>query len=516
MVYLLRRDRKKQRLAKTKNNMVIAILILFSIFMWLKNIDSTSTKSSELLLSPLLRELASSKTALIKPSLQKTKKENSPTSSSEVVVDLQELKGTLASKKGGKNLISRVKPKLVLHVGPQKTATTTIQMGVLGHRKLQAPLETDNYKVINFGWSDFENLDINCLQKLPMGIQVEDRKKIDDNKNKCDISLWNKLLNLYDQANDNNGGMNVIHSNEYFSNVPRNKEVKELFRSLLEKWDVHVIMVYRTLDTWYPSMYAEFRTKGMFKKQKNKVWRRYFYENTRQITFPEWFEMTWKDVDTTFGDPLGTKMFYEDVFGKERVKIIDMFSSDKVDIIYRFVCKHIPGGAPNTCKHLKNMKKKLIDRNKSEDLLINEDLIAVSAIQFFRSEAYLQRKMEKIWKCSMPGRHQATLDIQNKVEEMSLGNSSFILPRVSLTFEQIERLINRTYVSDKMASQPRSIEQIKVDIRNKIDKYSSVNTTAVLEMESWERYFKSTDYLKDCNPEVTNEWLQRNVQSGSI
>eukprot|EP00751_Fragilariopsis_kerguelensis_P004212 CAMPEP_0170811390 /NCGR_PEP_ID=MMETSP0733-20121128/35232_1 /TAXON_ID=186038 /ORGANISM="Fragilariopsis kerguelensis, Strain L26-C5" /LENGTH=200 /DNA_ID=CAMNT_0011167543 /DNA_START=179 /DNA_END=778 /DNA_ORIENTATION=- len=200
--------------------MVIAILILFSIFMWLKNIDSTSTKSSELLLSPLLRELASSKTALIKP-------------------------------------------KLVLHVGPQKTATTTIQMGVLGP-KLLAPLETDNYKVINFGWSDFENLDINCLQKLPMGIQVEDREKIDDNKNKCDISLWNKLLNLYDQANDNNGGMNVIHSNEYFSNVPRNKEVKELFRSLLEKWDVHVIMVYRTLDTWYPSMYAEFRTKGMF------------------------------------------------------------------------------------------------------------------------------------------------------------------------------------------------------------------------------------------------------------
>lgn len=221
--------------------------------------------------------------------------------------------------------------------------------------------------------------------------------------------------------------------------------------------------------------------------------------------------MTWVDVDGAFGDPLGTKMFYDEVFGEDKVKVLELVTPDKVGIIYRFTCA-IPG-TEHACQALKKLIRPPASRNKSMILPLNEDLIAVRSRLFFPSSEFVMRKK---WKCDIPGRHIAGLAIKKKIEEetnLSVTDAIVeIVPHDCLTSRQFALLVSRTHDSDiAMASEPRSLEQIEEEVSKNSAKFCSVNGTAVMEMESWERYFKSTDYLVNCEDGVTNAWLQRDI-----
>ena len=96
------------------------------------------------------------------------------------------------------------KPKLILHVGPQKTATTTIQFLVQEESKA---LQKDNYKVIDFNFRQIGVVFNDCF-----GVQN-------------DCGMWDELTNRFDEAFANS--YNIISINEELSNLPVNNKFRK-------------------------------------------------------------------------------------------------------------------------------------------------------------------------------------------------------------------------------------------------------------------------------------------------
>ncbi len=127
------------------------------------------------------------------------------------------------------------KPKLFLHVGPRKTATTTIQISVLRSPDYVSPVLAgkDNIVNIDYDWSAGVALAEQCMDLLP-----------DD----CDMDHWHAFVIRLDNAYEKK--QNVIVSNEALSLIQGNEHTKKLMLTLTEKWDVRIIIAYRSIETW--------------------------------------------------------------------------------------------------------------------------------------------------------------------------------------------------------------------------------------------------------------------------
>mmetsp|Transcript_15058 Transcript_15058/g.18365 ORF Transcript_15058/g.18365 Transcript_15058/m.18365 type:complete len:504 (-) Transcript_15058:51-1562(-) len=393
------------------------------------------------------------------------------------------------------------KPKLVLHVGPRKTATTSIQQSMLyteltkRHHNIPSPdndkidemFKKDNYTIVWHGWSATEQISEQCFQKLHP----------DPSKDKCDYTLWNQLLAKYDDAYQN--GSHVLQSEEAFSIIPRTEEVKKILQKLKEKWDVHIILVHRTLDSWIPSMFTEYRLPGVYRKT-NRIWKKWDYIEPRQLTFPQWFDMMWPTLDTVEGDPLGTKEWFEEIFGSQSVHVMEMTLPDQKDVTLRFVCDTLDeiSEAPNACKFFTKRKKRIGKRNQGQILPLNEDLIMMKGWHKYLSSKLhhmypdddngpgiyynmIDGKRTRMKICQIIERHQAALKF---IDYMSSKNLTFEkdMPRVCMNDEMTAKLANRTYYSDKtMALSPRSYDEIYNSIKGNF-KFCSVDVEKVVPM----------------------------------
>jgi len=423
------------------------------------------------------------------------------------------------SKSIHKNEISiqnKTKPKLVLHVGPRKTATTTIQMGVLymeqTHRVAGVPTPkqdavdsfflADNYKIVWHGWEATERIIIECFQKLDP----------DSAKDECNHDLWNDVLAKFDAAYDQ--GHNVIMSEEAFSIVPRTEEVKQLLQKLKDKWDVHILIVHRPLDSWLPSMYAEYRLKGLFKKGSSESWWLWNFRDPRQLTFPEWFEMAWPKLDDVEGDPIGTMKWYEEIFGSEAIHVMEMVIPNQPDITVRFVCDALSeiSEAPRACEYFTQNQHKIMKRNSASILPLNEDLLVMKLwnkvlrgqLKYPYSEEVkkawfkkMNKQEEKVQKCHIVERHEASLKL---IDYMSSKNLTFEhdLPSVCLNDEQMTLIANRTFYTDKvMGMNPRSYDEILHSVQNSL-KLCSVDAGAEKTISMFQDWFLSIELIDYC------------------
>jgi len=423
------------------------------------------------------------------------------------------------------SIIKSEKPKLVLHVGPRKTATTSIQMGVLYMEQtkrfagMASPKQDlmdkvflmNNYKIIYHGWAASERIVLECFHKLDP----------DPAKDECNYDLWNDLIAKFDEAYDQ--GRNVLMSEEAFSIVPHTHEVKELFQKLKEKWDVHIIIVHRPLEAWFPSMYAEYRIRGMYNKQ-NKHWLHYTSEDPKpkEETLPEWFDMVWPKIDDVEADPIGTIKWYEELFGSQAIHLQEMFIPNQPDITVRFVCDALSeiSEVPRACEHVKRRAQKTLSRNSAAILPLNEDLVILKVSNKMfggKTKHAYPEEIKHEWfkrnnltyeyseRCHNYERHEATLLFR---ELLSSKNLTFEkdLPSVCLNEEQINMLANRTFYTDKMMSlNPRSYDDIIHSIKNN---YKFCNVDAEKVMVMFKDWFKSGNFIEYCgwnNPFATED-----------
>eukprot|EP00957_Ditylum_brightwellii_P099599 7586632-Ditylum_brightwellii.AAC.1 len=143
------------------------------------------------------------------------------------------------------------KPIAVLHVGPHKTGTTSIQE--TSHEYIDT-LVKDNYIAI-----DYDDSILNLRQKRhspAKNIAFCSCPKYQDEHSKyCSISYYNETKELFsDPSAPVFRHMNLLLSHESFDKDC--VDVAEV-RSIFAQWDVRVIVGYRRFFEWAVSLYGE-------------------------------------------------------------------------------------------------------------------------------------------------------------------------------------------------------------------------------------------------------------------
>ena len=417
------------------------------------------------------------------------------------------------------------KPKLFLHVGPRKTATSTMQLTYFKPRDrlwnstkkknnniYKSAVTADNLYVFDFNWGSIISIITDCFRPLTMMSSVAASTDNDNQTAVCDT--WDMLMGeKLDEVHKM--GMNVIISNEGFSLVPkeRNRVISGMFRKLQEKWDVTVFVTYRPLETWYYSIYREQRSQGMINKG-TEDWRRFQYSYPFDITIPDWFDLYWGGPNQSelrkryvargdvsglgLGEPLETKELYESIFGRDRVKTIMLYPSkdDKRDFAERFICDDLLN-AKNAC-NLTRVVGPPIARRKGDEFDFDEDLLLMRAFR----EGLIPRKASPFLRigCIYPQRHGVVERLKKKMRELETDILDF--PRLCLSSERLEELKRRSWDAEMaMAEPPRSREEFERDFNKASKRYCTLDPDKALDVDWVRPYLESEAFRRNCQDE---------------
>ena len=199
-------------------------------------------------------------------------------------------------------------PTLIMHLGPRKTATTSIQM-VLSHFKRKTTyLSQDSFVYLNR-----ERINIR-----------RDEKKFRGRFEQLRLS-----------------GTNVIYSNENLSYEIATEEDFYMLKNALPGWDIRVVATYRRYFDWYLSEYQQEVDQGLVRGFKARNLLRY-YETTKINTI-------FSPLDLSFINRWRRHFKKFHIFNMH-----DSQNSNATNEIYeRFVCEVIPE-AKHTCQAIKN------------------------------------------------------------------------------------------------------------------------------------------------------------------
>jgi hypothetical protein len=338
------------------------------------------------------------------------------------------------------------KPTLVLHVGPLKTGSTTIQTLVLNNKKIAKALSMDNVTVGDayFNFVYMGKLIDQCLQ-VP---------------HECDHSIVNEYFKSINADYQPDPHLTVIKSCETYSVLPNNKLTKELLRTLQDKWNVKVLVVYRRLTSWLPSRYTQARKGHMFRSRAG-TFKPYPRPNRKTgMTFPMFYDQM---TDREKRDSLVTKEYYDEVFGPEHVRVLDMHAQEGLAV--EFVCKGL--NASRACETIKGWENKVA--NSNDIFKLDHDLLVLEA----HRQGLIQGK-------SFVSRHEATQAVQRQLE---LGNMTMAdLPQTCLSQEHQDIMWERSLLMENLLTRnPLPEKELRQDFESKLGRFCSVNASAVLQ-----------------------------------
>lgn len=128
------------------------------------------------------------------------------------------------------------KPRLILHVGPGKTGTSSIQSFLYKNQLGAALLRNDS------AYGQY-------IKAFPL-VFTKDRLRVDEI-----FQTTNFSENLAEHARLNH---TVIISNEFLGDIPRrNEAVWQAFREAFAPFDVTILVTYRRFFDWWLSMYTQ-------------------------------------------------------------------------------------------------------------------------------------------------------------------------------------------------------------------------------------------------------------------
>lgn len=252
------------------------------------------------------------------------------------------------------NSTSMGKPLLVLHVGPRKTGTTTIQMSLGFDDSIKRTMRQDNFTIVNFNYLKFKALIKSCF----------------DRKDECDEKRggWNHLKMLYRIATRST---NAIHSVENYSTIPSDPYTIERIRSLQELYIIRVIIVYRPAHEWLISAYAQYE-KWLLYNTRMQVWADWNDKQKRpRSSFTEYFDQFFPDHIT---DSLHTYDLFSKIFGSDAISVMSMPPGNALK--EEFFCRALQNEAPKTCSAVVAENKKSPEEsnhNPSSHFLFEED-----------------------------------------------------------------------------------------------------------------------------------------------
>ena len=362
---------------------------------------------------------------------------------------------------------SNSKPKLIIHVGPQKTATTTIQLLIQQNAEVRNALKKDNYIVIS-------SFDYSKIRKV---------------YNKCfltqiNCTMWDFFAKrLEDEHGENN---NVIWSNEELVNLPMNNFTIPLWRSLLNRWNIQVLIFHRPFHQWIYSMYLQDRKRLMYRSGPNQ-WIDDFGHQSDIKHFTQWLRDHKKSNAVNLRDTMAVKATFEELYGSSRVHVLDMMASHGVEM--EFLSNDIIN-APHAVEAFERQGEQIKQNPALLKVIerMDTDLIIVQGHRQHLGD--LSQGSKRI---------ERRMKLESKLKELNMTTAD--LPTVCISKQQEDWLWDRTLHTQRMFSRhPLSEEELRSQFAIERKKWCDVNARALMWNSTWKDYLSSCEFQNiGCN-----------------
>jgi hypothetical protein len=378
------------------------------------------------------------------------------------------------------NLDSR--PHLVIHVGPQKTGSTTLQHVWAAPKELGNVLREDNflYEYVNIHRGTFD-CDVDG-----------------DVYTNCKAS--NELLQLFEKASREQKHLLISDENldERFAGALRDAIDDRKFR-------VKVVVVYRQIHQWLPSWYSQINkntdrdSKGNLLQDENGLviiephthWPS--EGGTHIPSFTAWYKEFTQYWDSSDLAPHHPSVHFMNVYKPyfDHVNIYDM--NQKGDFVTNFMCQMFPE-APKTCKHLKE-EMNLPLSNPSVN--VEHDILSVQAYENGLIDKKLTRSMvvsevtKYVKESGKTLPRQCETGMIDQIRDWLLDSEEAMLPdKWSADYrDALERTFNSYYPNGKLCDV--DIEKVLSD-NDWVEFFSSLGRSrSLLENQDWLKSFIS-------------------------
>ena len=409
------------------------------------------------------------------------------------------------------------KPNLILHVGPMKTGTTSIQTQLLSNKHVLKELRKDNISY-SLGWMNYRvlgNLVKSCLNNF-----INDTHCSNEQLWQRYYTSLQKAANIAQQQQQQDSGgssgrnasstdstfnqqnkdkkMNVLHSVETYSSFPNNTYTIQKLRSLLEIFhEIDIIVFYRRPLPWLKSMY-----KQSFKSQIYRSGSRRFLPFRNDARINNMLTYQPKSRDT-----LDVVNYYGTIFGFDKIHIGDGFYSEH-SLETEFLCYALPNNMThsNSCRFIQNQHKgnKNGNRggswaNKNDNFFFDEDNLVM--------EAYRQGYIQNTPDLKPISRHEATIQLKKLLDRTEGIRDTLPQRCMEPNSTQYNLLWNRTVLMEHTLSRnPLSIEELRVDFENEVTRFCELDPKAIMSQTKWQIIFKSCSrFYKSTTTTSTND-----------
>lgn len=364
-------------------------------------------------------------------------------------------------KKWGHNVDN--KPLFVLHVGPAKTGTTTIQWFAAEQEEL---LQKDNIYYLGH-WPSEKNLHrlYNfCVLPEKMNDELCNRK-------------WAEFETEIDKHHAQNH--NILVSEELFSNIIlRGEDSRELLLDRLvplqHKWRVRVIFTHRRYFEWLPSRYYQ----NYKPDTKSDMVRKQSWPDEGGgtiMSLPQYIDQFLKAEKNPL---LWLKKSWDAQFSD--VRVFNMHDND--NFVGAFFCEMIPE-ARQICDHVWSQPSVTVKKNMSTNKALHFDMLAVEAYK----RGWIDKSLSRL---------TVAREIEAFSSKLEKLHSMAGFPLLCLSKNQTESLLDQT-ISIEREMIPEFSPAREAEIRSKFAqaleerKFCSVDVDKALEDKRWQMFFKS-------------------------
>ena len=337
------------------------------------------------------------------------------------------------------------KPLFVLHVGPPKTGTTSLQYMIESYESL---LFEDNYfSTGNASFIDSFNV---CTRRVRKAGRV--------------IECWSKLNGTLETHRSL--GHNVILSNEMISVQTQAVDYWDLIVSLLEPWMPNVLVVvgYRHLHNFLPSTHYEL--------QKNQRWPSSLERGKSVTPFVKFWNQN-HGQDLLGPIPTPTTVIKQFRAAQYNVSVLDIETKEQIG---EFFCGILPDAA-RTCQHHLSQPPARHVLNTNDKGQVNYDSLAIIAF----TRHYLKKDQTRKY-------------VRNQVKEfnekgLKRGPNDF--PLSCLNEDQQVQFLEESITHARSAGFSNMDDNIRVDFAKARDKkkFCSINATVAFEDPVWKDFF---------------------------
>jgi len=395
------------------------------------------------------------------------------------------LSSSVKSKNNDVQNSNSTRPYLILHIGPPKTATTFIQCGL--HKLSKELADNDSYyyvgKTCPGSKSTMENNETNIPGHfLMMGLNDA------GTQNRGYLALKSRMD--YHRLNGNN----IIYSNEAFANhLMDQNSTWDCLHSMLQGWNVRVIIGYRHYFDWIRSFYYQTNKQNARLDTKWPT-QRNGKAHPSFIHFLDYHLQRRDDGDLSVDGGLANNAWGHHLAISAYKKFSPHFDDigilnlhDTEDMVTDFVCKMLPD-ADNTCRRL----RAAVDNFKDE----GDNHFAKRPSQSFDAHRVAEAAFEKGYVTDASPKEVVVEMVKKKIEESGVTSRSEFLacPERSLVARLLSASIefeNEMFTmnhQERSASEKEQAKNVHMSMYRKNEaegRFCEMNPDLILKDDIW-------------------------------